>query len=241
MAVTTPIKSLILLFSSLVWTAQALVDTKLTGTWSSKSRQVVTGPDFYDPVADIFQEPPLTGISYSFTDDGHYEEAYYRAIPNPTQPQCPKGIMQWQHGTYSIQNNGSLALVPIPSDGRQLISDPCAGYHSTYTHYNQSVLFESYRIYMDKYHGIQRLDLVQFDGSPMQPLYILYRPPAMLPTTMLNPTGKARGKAKRAVAIDGKENQVSSMIRSVDPVVLERWWWFGIISTSVGGLVLWCS
>lgn len=38
--------------------------------------------DFYDPVADIFQEPPLTGISYSFTDDGHYEEAYYRAIPN---------------------------------------------------------------------------------------------------------------------------------------------------------------
>ncbi len=27
-------------------------------------------------------EPPLTGFSYSFTADGHYEEAYYRAIPN---------------------------------------------------------------------------------------------------------------------------------------------------------------
>ena len=27
-------------------------------------------------------EPELTGISYSFTDDGHYEEAYYRAISN---------------------------------------------------------------------------------------------------------------------------------------------------------------
>lgn len=43
MAVTTKFQSLILLFSSLIWTTQALVDTKLTGTWSSKSRQVVTG------------------------------------------------------------------------------------------------------------------------------------------------------------------------------------------------------
>lgn len=75
----------------------------------------------------------------------------------------------------------------------------------------------------------------------MQPLYILYRPPAMLPTTTLNPIGKATGKAKRAVAIDGKESQLSSMVRSIDPVIMERWWWFGVISTSVGGLVLWCS
>ncbi|EED20700.1 conserved hypothetical protein [Talaromyces stipitatus ATCC 10500] len=239
MAATTHFRSLILLFSSLVWTSQALVDTKLTGTWSSKSRQVVTGPGFYDPVADAFQEPPLTGISYSFTDDGHYEEAYYRAIPNPTRPDCPKGIMQWQHGTYSLQTNGSLVLTPIASDGRQLMSDPCAGHYSTYTHYNQSVLFESYRIYTDKYHGILRLDFAQFDGSPLQPLYILYRPPAMLPTTTLNPTGKTTAKAKRAVTVE--RNHESSMIRRIDPVVIERWWWFGIISTSVGGLVLWCS
>lgn len=75
----------------------------------------------------------------------------------------------------------------------------------------------------------------------MQPLYILYRPPAMLPTTTLNPTSKATGKAKRAEAMDRKENQISSMIRSIDPVIIERWWWFGVISTSVGGLVLWCS
>lgn len=27
-------------------------------------------------------EPDLTGFSYSFTDDGHFEEAYYRAISN---------------------------------------------------------------------------------------------------------------------------------------------------------------
>jgi len=37
---------------------------------------------FYDPVNDKMFEPPLTGFSYSFTDDGFFEEAYYRAISN---------------------------------------------------------------------------------------------------------------------------------------------------------------
>ena len=80
----------------------------LEGTWTTKSRQVVTGPvcfapcclpcsvkqhcrvanhllytqGFYDPINDKFLEPNLTGISYSFSADGHYEEAYYRAIAN---------------------------------------------------------------------------------------------------------------------------------------------------------------
>jgi hypothetical protein len=30
-------------------------------------------------------EPKHTGISYSFTADGYYEEAYYRAISNRTK------------------------------------------------------------------------------------------------------------------------------------------------------------
>jgi hypothetical protein len=37
---------------------------------------------FYDPVKEKMYEPAHTGISYSFTDDGYYEEAYYRAISN---------------------------------------------------------------------------------------------------------------------------------------------------------------
>ena len=40
------------------------------------------GQGFYDPVNERIFEPALTGFSYSFTDDGHYEEAYYRAISN---------------------------------------------------------------------------------------------------------------------------------------------------------------
>jgi hypothetical protein len=37
---------------------------------------------FYNPINDSFIEPSHTGISYSFTADGFYEEAYYRAISN---------------------------------------------------------------------------------------------------------------------------------------------------------------
>jgi hypothetical protein len=71
----------------------------LVGTWTTKSRQVITGPvcpnyttimngitnadqGFYDPLNDKLLEPNLTGISYSFDKDGNYESAYYRAISN---------------------------------------------------------------------------------------------------------------------------------------------------------------
>lgn len=60
----------------------AAISQQLVGTWTTSSKQVITGPGFYDPVNDKFTEPNLPGISYSFTQDGWYEEAYYRAIPN---------------------------------------------------------------------------------------------------------------------------------------------------------------
>ena len=51
--------------------------------------------------------------------------------------------MQWQHGSFTKQANGSLVLVPIAVDGRQLYSDPCSYKTSVYTRYNQSELFEA--------------------------------------------------------------------------------------------------
>lgn len=49
-----------------------------------RGRRLTGLQGFYDPVSDRLTEPSLTGISYSFTADGHYEEAYYRAISNRT-------------------------------------------------------------------------------------------------------------------------------------------------------------
>lgn len=37
---------------------------------------------FYNYENDTMLEPELPGISYSFTSDGHWEEALYRAIAN---------------------------------------------------------------------------------------------------------------------------------------------------------------
>jgi hypothetical protein len=74
---------------TLVTLAAAQYPDELVGTWVTKSRAVVTGPGFYDPVADKFIEPQHAGISYSFTSDGYFEQAFYRSIPNPGTPKCP--------------------------------------------------------------------------------------------------------------------------------------------------------
>ena len=56
--------------------ATKAIDPALVGTWTTSSRQVFTGPGFYDPSSETMFEPSLTGFSYSFTSDGCYEEEY---------------------------------------------------------------------------------------------------------------------------------------------------------------------
>ncbi|KAH0842780.1 hypothetical protein FOPE_08393 [Fonsecaea pedrosoi] len=76
------IQTVVTLSLGLAGLVRAQFDPALVGTWTTKSKKVVTGPGFYDPVADKLIEPELAGISYSFTSDGYYEEAYYRAVSN---------------------------------------------------------------------------------------------------------------------------------------------------------------
>ncbi|KAG9771557.1 ROT1-like protein, partial [Aureobasidium melanogenum] len=238
---------------ALASSAAAQYDTDLVGTWTTKSKKVMTGPGFYNPVADRLIEPELTGISYSFTSDGYYEEAYYRAISNPAAPNCPSGIMQWQHGTYSLPGNGSIVLEPFGVDGRQLTSTPCSYDHSIYIRYEQPELFKSYEVLTDPYHNVKRLNLFKFDGSPMQPMYLAATPPQMLPTQTLNPTsgaptatGKSRVKRSSeggdgAADTDTQEQQrlvapmnKNTVFKPKDPVNPDRWWWAGVGLTALG-------
>lgn len=46
--------------------------------------------------------------------------------------------MQWQHGSWQRNDNGSLTLTPIAVDGRQLLSEPCKYETGIYTRYNQT-------------------------------------------------------------------------------------------------------
>ncbi|KAK6439403.1 Reversal of tor2 lethality [Oleoguttula sp. CCFEE 5521] len=218
----------------------------IVGTWSTKSNKTLTGPGFYDPVNENLIEPERTGISYSFTGDGHYEEAYYRAISNPANPACPSGIMQWQHGGWVMNANGSLSLTPIAIDGRQLLSEPCKGGNSVYTRYNQTELFERYEYLIDPYHNITRLNLFRFDGSPLNPMYLVMSPPMMLPTTTLHPpsaTATAGSKnSKRGLDVEVPINWKSKLEGSEGAQVVryvnaERLWWVGLAMTGVGGLL----
>ncbi|XBW34600.1 hypothetical protein QEN19_000163 [Hanseniaspora menglaensis] len=203
---------------------------QLEGTWTSKSHQVYTGPGFFDPIDELLIEPSLPGISFSFTADGYWEEARYIVTPNPKNPGCPQAVMIYQHGTYTFSSsNGSLVLYPFASDGRQLLSDPCNDDGtSTYTRYENINIFKWFLMEFDDYHGCDKLKLYQFDGSPMQDMYIAYKPPVMLPTQVLNPTSSAdtgvlggakkkrglsdvRERVKRHISNNGKTNAESRM------------------------------
>jgi hypothetical protein len=169
-------------------------------------------------------------------------------------------MLQWQHGSYQKLADGSLILTPIKEDGRQLMSDPCHSSSSVYTRYNQTETFQvcnlflnrirgipnrkqRYEYLIDPYHKIPRLNLYQFDGSPLPPMYIAYKPPQMLPTTTLHPattaTGaaaKATGKIKRSLRLLPKAPGSPSSTW----IDADRWWWFGVSLTGVGGFLYFC-
>lgn len=216
---------------------------ELVGTWSSKSNTVFTGPGFYDPVDELLIEPDLPGISYSFTEDGHYEEALYRVTPDPRNHSCGTASLIFQHGTYELLSNGSVVMSPIAVDGRQLMSDPCnIGSNSMYTRYEQPTWFKTYQVQVDRYHGRYMLQIFQFDGSKMQPLYLAYRPPLMLPTQALNPTDKASETKKASLRKRVKrslENQyrTTATMESL-PARYEFWWWTAIAGIGLGSAAI---
>ncbi|WPK22953.1 hypothetical protein PUMCH_000176 [Australozyma saopauloensis] len=215
---------------------------ELEGTWTSKSNTVFTGPGFYDPVDELLIEPALPGISYSFTADGHYEEAMYRVKSNPQNHSCPIASITYQHGTYQLLANGSLVLTPIAVDGRQLLSDPCniSPNHAQYQRYVQPTWFKTYQVMVSPYYGRMMLQIYQFDGSMMQPLYLAYKPPMMLPTNALNPTDKSSEtssslskRMKRSL-----ENQYrTNAVRDYSNPLFDLIWWGAVGCLGLGSAV----
>lgn len=79
----------------------------------------------------------------------------------------------------------------------------------------------------------------------MQPLYIAFDPPLMLPTTTLHAqvTAKETGKSKRGldsspeVPLNWKskyEQHTGYMVQRINP---DRLWWIGLGFTGIGGLL----
>lgn len=110
---------------------------------------------------------------------------------------------------------------------------------------------QRYEYLIDPYHNIPRLNLYKFDGSPLNPMYKVFDPPQMLPTTTLKPlttasatAGATSGsKLKRSldhevplnwkVKLEGKDG-VGHVVHHINA---DRLWWLGLGLTGIGGLL----
>lgn len=107
-------------------------------------------------------------------------------------------------------------------------------------------VFKRYEYLIDPYHNIPRLNLFRFDGSPLQPMYLAYNPPQMLPTTTLHPpsaTATATKNSKRALDAEVPLNWKLKLENAEDTkhvvqhINADRLWWIGLGMTGVGGLL----
>lgn len=166
--------------------------TSIFGTWSSGSQNVTTGLEFFNPITQTFTLPSTAGISYSFTDDGFFEESRYQFTSNAVTNRCFKASLIWQHGTYQFHSNGSITLTPFPADGYIQVLDPCGAQTSSIYRYSEFELIGSWYNYQDNHPGFKprgqaafALQLMQFDGQKMPLMWLRNRPPNMLPTKQL--------------------------------------------------------
>jgi len=169
--------------------------TPIGGTWSSGSQNVLTGPGFANPANMSFTYPKTTGLSYSFTNDGFYEISRYRFTSNGSDPTCITGVVVWVHGTYVLEPNGSIVTTPF-GDGYQQVQDPCAAVSNFIELYNDTELYQSWRIFQDSTTG-PHLNLFQFNGAPLPPMFQVSVTPNMLPTRPLRNVTVASSSAER--------------------------------------------
>jgi len=199
--------------------------TSLAGTWSSGSKNVLTGPGFAYPanMSFVFPPPLTTGISYSFTNDGFYEISRYRFSSNGSQPSCITGVLNWVHGTYILNSNGSLSTTPF-GDGFQQIQDPCAAVSNFIQSYNLTELYQQWRIFLDPTTG-PHLNLYQFDGSALAPMFQISTSPNMLPTQLLRNVTTGAVKRSLSARASGAESIFGSQ------------WTLGVVTTAAVVLI----
>lgn len=70
----------------------------------------------------------------------------------------------------------------------------------------------------------------------MHPMYLIYKPPQMLPTQTLNPTSSKR---KRQVEGDtGGRFSIKNLVSREKVGDPNNWLWLGIFMTTLGGITL---
>jgi len=182
------VSQLVLALAPFISSGTAQSTSSFVGTWASGAKNVLTGAGFANPAQLSFSYPKTTGISYSFTSDGFYEISRYRFVSNGTSPNCIIGVVNWVHGTYTELSNGSIVTTPF-GDGYQQIQNPCVAQSNFIENYNLTEIYQYWAVNLDPVDGY-KLQLYQFDGSPLAPQFLISTSPSMLPTRLLrNTTG----------------------------------------------------
>jgi len=101
------------------------------------------------------------------------------------KPTCITGVINWNHGNYTLNPNGSITLRPRP-DGFQQIQDPCAAISNFIEVMEAEETYTNWRIFLDASAG-PKLHLFQYDGAPLPPMFQVSRTPIMLPKENLIP------------------------------------------------------
>ena len=104
--------------------------------------------------------------------------------------------MDWSHGTYTLQPNGSITTIPF-GDGFMQVQDACAAVSNFIQPYNQTEYMPQWNIFLDSTLGYQ-LQLYQYDGTPYPQQNLYSTTPNMLPTRNLrNTTSTSTAATKR--------------------------------------------
>ncbi|GAA6062418.1 hypothetical protein JCM10212_006053 [Sporobolomyces blumeae] len=162
----------------------------LVGTWSTGSGAVLTGPAFGIPYNNSFASPAVAGYSFSFTEDGYFEQAQFTWNSNATHHNCIEAVEIWQHGNYTLHSNGSITTDPtvFPGDGRIKVQNACAATTTQIYYYSEPALYLNYQV--ADWRGKDMLRFAQFDGQLMPRMFLVSRDPSqyMFPTEYITNT-----------------------------------------------------
>jgi hypothetical protein len=120
------------------------------------------------------------------------------------------------------------------------------------TRYNMSEDISEMQVLLDPYNQQWRLNLFEWDGTPMVPMWLAFRPPQMLPTQTLNPTTSTTSipamatptaKVKRAMHLGYEaipQLEKTTTAQTMKSIFLndDFCFWLGIVITLMGSLLV---
>jgi len=107
--------------------------------------------------------------------------------------------------------------------------------------------YSELQVLVDPYNQRWRLNLFEWDGTPVNPMWLAMNPPQMLPTQTLNPTGNvtatgavqtATAKIKRALNLAKNVRQSSKQGGLRSWLSVDILFWLGIVMTAMGGVLV---